>query len=273
MGEQVQVKKGKNNNGCLWIIVAAVFLVCFVPILCVGLITAALVTGVVSDVDLEETSFSEAFNDAESARIEISTGVGEINIDSLGDSNNLFEGDITYFGEIDFTAGGGADRVVRLEQLNVEENIFGVFDVFNIVTNSEEVAWNIGLAPEVPITLDIESGIEDSTLNLDGLNLNAFAGNFGLGDISITLPQPEQSYTVDLNAGVGNIIIMLPEGAAVRLEANQGIGNLNVERLQEVSSEESPVGNIGVWETEGFGNADTGITITINGGLGDITIR
>jgi len=273
MGKQVQVQKGKNNRSCLWIILGAIFLICFAPILCVGVITAALFSGLISDVDLQTANFSEAMNDAETARVEIFSGVAQINISTLDDSNNLFEGDITYFGEIDFTAGGGADRVIRLEQLSVDENVFGLFDVFNIVTNSDEVTWNVGLAPDVPTEINIESGIENSTLDLSTLNLTGLTTNFGVGDIDLTLPTPQQSYRVTINAGIGNVAISLPETGAIRLEADQGIGDLDTGRLLEVTSDESTTGNTGVWETEGFENAEITIIIDINGGVGDITLR
>lgn len=267
--QQVEVYKSNRRSGCFWILL----LILAAPILCVGAIAAGIASGTISEVDLKTASFSEPLGDVESAQIQIDSGVAQININPLTDSSNLFEGDITYYGEIDFTAGGDTEKVVRLEQINTEDNFFARFNIFNINTR-QDIPWNIGIAPDVPVDLAINSGVESSTLNLAGLYLTRLQANLGVGEMTITLPEPQESYTVDVNSSVGSVNITLPEGVAVHISANQGVGNINVpSNLTQTNGNDNVVGGSGEWESEGFANAERTITIDINGGVGEITIR
>ena len=274
MGTQrVEVYKGKGRGGCFWLILASLFLICIVPILCVGAIAAGLASGAISEVDLKSASFSEPLGDADSAQIQIDSGVAQVNINALTDSNNLFEGDITYYGEIDFTAGGDIEKIIRLEQVNTSGNFFGNFNFFNINTG-EDIQWNIGIAPDVPVALNIQSGIESSTFNLADLYITDLQTNLGVGDTNITLPEPQESYSVNINSGIGNVTVNLPHDVAVRITAQQGLGDITVPaNLRRISGEDSDFGGSGVWESEGFANAERTITIEINGGVGDITVQ
>jgi len=273
MGKQkVEVYKGRNN-GCLWMILLPIFGLCFIVVACMGAITAALAGGIISDCDVQTANFSDALEGAESARVEVLTGIAEINITPLSDSNNLFEADITYCGEVDFVAGGDDVRTIRLEQINTDGNIFGNLNFFD-VGDDDPLIWNIRLAEGVPIDLNLESGIENADLDLADLTLAGLNSETGVGDAVINLPEPVESYDVDLNTGVGNITINLPEGAAVRVEADLGIGEIDGGGLTQISgNDEGPGSSNSVWESDDYADADVRITISINGGVGDITIR
>ena len=273
MGKQkVEVYKGRSN-GCLWMILLPIFGLCFIVVACMGTITAALAGGLISECDVREGNFASVLEGAESARVEIVTGIAEINITPLTDSNNLFEADIRYCGEVDFSAGGDDVRTIRLEQVNTDGNIFGTFNIFG-VGEGNELVWNIGLAEGVPIDLDLESGIDNANLDLSDVTLAELTSETGVGEVVLSLPNPVESYDVNLESGVGDITINLPEGAAVRVEADLGIGDIDAANLTQISGDgDGPGSQNSVWESDNYAEADERITILINGGVGDITIR
>lgn len=273
MGQKrVEVYKDRRNSGC-WLALIPLVALCFGAIMCVGAITAGLAAGLIRDVEVVQETFTEARDGAETAQIEIETGVASVNINALQDTDNLFVGDITYYGEVDFTTGGAEDRIVRLQQVDTEENIFGIFDFLN-VSSRDDIIWDIGLAQDIPIDLLISAGVQDTTLDLSGLILSNVSLDLGVGEVDLTLPRPNTSYNVDINSGVGGITVDLPEGIAVRIEVTQGVGDVNVSGLDQISADEdNPASESGVWESADYNDAETRITITIDGGVGDITVR
>ena len=84
------------------------------------------------------------------------------------------------------------------------------------------------------------------------------------------------SVNARVKGGIGEIVINLPSDTAVRLQANSGIGDINVgSRFQRVSGHNSDwgLGKKGVWETANFATASQKITIHFDGGIGQLTVR
>jgi hypothetical protein len=66
----------------------------------------------------------------------------------------------------------------------------------------------------------------------------------------------------------------IPRNAAVRLDAETGVGSINVpSHFNQISGSRETVGESGIWETTNFDNAEYRITIEFNGGVGEFTIR
>ncbi len=252
--------------------------------------------GLAGNYQVRATSFSEPLGDAQSARVNLDLSVGSNTIEALADSRNLFEADLTYIGEVDFQSGGEREKVISLSQQG--QNLsWGPFDFFNWIGSTDQLRWEIGLSPEVPLDLTINGGVGSSRIDLSGLEISGLSVSAGVGDVTLTLPAMTRPYTARLNGGVsnftvivpedasvdleveggvGNFIIDAPDSAAVRLEANVGIGNVSVpDRLARVGGGEDDdgLGDQGVWETEGYSRAERRIQIRFEGGVGGLTVR
>jgi hypothetical protein len=266
----------------------------------IGLATVALVVvlvfiapilGFSSKVDVLTERFSAPIGSATSAQIELGLSVGETDIHALSDSNMLFDAEISHVGSMDFQVSGENEKDIRLSQLPV-----------SFTTNwwdwsdQPQLRWDIGLTPDIPLRLKLEGGVGKSTLDFSGLQLTGLEIEVGVGGMQINLPATGKSYevrlngsvgesrisieegaeiTMDIQGGVGNVIIDIPNEAAVRLEANTGVGRINVPSnfLRTRGNEENIVGESGTWESEGFSSADRQIFITFEGGVGSLTIR
>lgn len=260
-------------------------------VLVVALMLAGPSLGWSSNLDVRSDSYSAPLDDASSARVDLNLSVGTSTVRPLADSTNLIEADLRYVGEIDFRVEGGAERVVSLGQrgeVNVGFNPFGFFLPWN---GNNDLRWDVGLSPAVPMALSIHNGVGEANLDLSSLQLTSLSLNGGVGEIHATLPATRTPYRATVNngvgevsltimrgaaldltvsGGVGGLTIDVPDGAAVRLTSQGGLGDLNLPGdLVRISGQDHE----GVWETDGFSQAELPITIEYNGGVGGLTVR
>jgi hypothetical protein len=235
--------------------------------------------------------FSEPIGVAESSSIELDFSVGPAMVFALSDDEQLFDAEVTHIGEMDFSVSGTSSKLIRLDE--VQENVdLGWFDL----VDKNELRWDVGITKRIPVTLEIMGGVGESELDLGDLLLEGLVVDVGVGDLSLSLPASEVEYAVRLDGGVGetnidiarganvtltidgsvgDVRIDLPSNAEVRVDASVGVGNIRLPSgFERVSgSDGNVVGDSGVWETSGYGNADIRITIKYDGGVGDLTIR
>lgn len=252
--------------------------------------------GLGTNVEIVTDTFSEPLGDTESARIDLNTSVGRVNVQALTDSNNLVAAEIAHIGEIDFVTEGESEKIVSISQREETVN-FGTDWLTSLFTD-EELVWNVNINPEVPVNLNINSGVGESFYDLRDLQLLGLDANIGVGSVTLDLPAMPGSYPVSLNGGtgsttvnifdgtavdlninggVGSVLIDIPQDAAVRVDASSGVGAVNLPGdFTRISGDDDGgnfVGDEGVWETEGFNSAEQQITIVFDGGVGTLTLR
>jgi hypothetical protein len=272
----VEVYKRSGGRGCLfWLLVPAAL--AFGALICLlSVVTAGLAIGVFPAQEVKAAAYNEPLDGTESAEIQLEIAVGQIIVGAASDSNDLFDADLTYIGEIEYNVSGSRDKVISLTQRGDVSSpqwvVFGVnLDFFN---RSGDVTWRIGLSREVPLRLDISGGVGSLDLDLTALQIDELDMAVGVGGSHIRLPEPAENYQVTISGGVGSTEITLPRDVAVRIEASVGVGEVNMpDYLNRVSGERDFVGSDGVWETDGFDQADARIVIRYEGGVGRFTVR
>jgi hypothetical protein len=201
--------------------------------------------------------------DVESASVHLDLISVPCYVSALDDSSNLIEGDITYRGNLIFdvtTLGSGAR--VKLD------SIYSGPWYWPHEFPGPDGSWEVRLSPDVPLELNIDSGsgtcdLDLSELQIDGLNIDS-----GSGAIDLNLPSGS-SFTGSIDMGSGRLSITLPRGVGMRVRLDSGSGAFRPDgRFELVSGERDD----GVWETEGFNNAETTIELRIDQGSGSITI-
>jgi predicted membrane protein len=233
---------------------------------------------------------NEPLAGAQRADIRLDLSVGDATVRSTDDSTDLFRADVNYVGDLRFDVSGDETRVVRLRNESQSSDAFN-FQFLNWGNAPERLNWDIELTPSIPLSLDVNGGVGDSRLDLNGLNLTSLNINTGVGEVSVVLPQGEYPasirggvgstdirfsegavVTLTVHAGVGSTSITLPANTPVRLDASSGLGGVSVPAdLVRISGEQ----NAGVWQTDSFSTADPSerITIQYSGGVGSLTIR
>lgn len=249
--------------------------------------------------EITTSSYVEAREDATAVYVELNLSVANTKVSALTESDDLFTAEVTHIGKLDYRVEGEARKSIYLGEEDSQDNVlFGGAEFLGRIfgVDDESLTWDIGLSPDVPVTLDINGGVGNSEFDLSGLQIENFVVNGGVGNIRADLPAMEDSYNatinsgtgeisitlaadsalnLNINGGVGNVIIDVPEGAAVQVVGQSGVGNIQVpENFQRVDGDDDNfLGSSGIWETRDFNEASRRITIQYSGGVGNLTVR
>lgn len=207
----------------------------------------------------------ESLDDIESADVLIDFTSFPGYIEALDDSGNLIEADVAYRGDLIFnTQTSGNHMNVTLDSIQ-QGVVFSLTDV-----SSEDAKWDVGLNPDVALALDLDASSGYYDLDLSELTLTDLFLDAGSGTIKLTLPDAS-SFSGEIDGSSGSLSIELPEDVGLKLTLDDGSGSYNPgDRLRFVSGD---MDDLSVWETEGYGNADYKIELTIDQGSGRLTIE
>lgn len=194
-------------------------------VIVVALIITGPALGLVKAAEVKTEQFSEPVGDAESAHVVIRAGVADLDVIGLDDSAQLIDANVTAAGDVDFSAEGQTNKTIRLEEqedfFNWSWNPFGWMD-------DDPQQWQVGLNDNVPLDLEINAGVGNSTLDLSELKVTGLQINSGVGNVQVNLPEMDNAYTANIEGGVGNIDTNIPENAVVDLRISTGPGNIVV---------------------------------------------
>lgn len=241
-------------------------------------------------ISSEETKtghFGTELGESTSAVVELDLSLGRTTVSALADSDQLISADLTYTGEIDFFVTGEAERKVRLAQRRSQGGITGpIKDVVNKIVNRADMHWDVQLTPNVPLSLDVDAGVGQLNMDLTGLKLTKFSLDNGVGQTNLRLPATGGRYPVSIDSGVGELNILILDGAALDLDIDAGVGSVLVEVPAHAAirlTVDSGLGGVNLpdglkkvnkaWESEGFALAAQQITINYDGGVGSFTVR
>ncbi|WP_158541103.1 toast rack family protein [Sporosarcina sp. BI001-red] len=126
--------------------------------------------------------------------------------------------------------------------------------------------WDLELTNEIPVNLNIEMGVSDSTLNLSGIQLSKLSIEAGLSDATIDLSGDwKDSFNADIDLGLGDATILLPANTGVKLIVSKGIAGLDAKGFTSEGK--------GIYVNDSYGNSDVVIEMKIDVGIGDLKIK
>ena len=211
---------------------------------------------------VQTDSQSVELGDVESVRAEIQMGIGELEVQS--GAANLMDAEFTFNIE-DWRPEVSYEQRGNIGELHVSQpdgEINGIPDDSDI-----KYSWEIGLQNDVPLDLTIDVGVGESDLALGDLYLQNLVVDTGVGTTTIDLTgNVRDDYDVQINGGVGETAVYLPEGVGLRVEASTGIGSLVVNGLQRE-------GDSDLYTNDSYGSAAVNVTLEISGGIGEITVQ
>jgi predicted membrane protein len=247
-------------------------------------------TGPSLEIKLDQ--YAEPREDATSASVRLDLSVAQTNITPLADTGELFTAEVSHVGDLEYEVTGQAEKHISLREEDYDVNNGSAFLARILGDEGENLYWNIGLNPDIPLALDINSGVGQGNFDLSEMQLTDLSINGGVGQINVQLPSVDSPYDVDINngagelnveiaedaalnlnikGGVGNVTVDVPDNVAVHIEGSNGVGNINVPSgFQRVSDEDSEQG---VWESPNFNEAARQIFINYEGGVGNMTVR
>jgi len=191
---------------------------------------------------------------AREARIELRHGAGSLRVEAGSDANMLLQGS---FG------GGVRDRVRRRGdrldvRLETEDRSW-----WRVGRGSRR--WDVALAPGIPLSLDLQTGASESTLDLSGLDVPSLSVNTGASQCRVILPQRGET-DVRIRAGATNVDVVVPKSVSARVRFQGGLASRRIdeERFPRTGSE---------YRSPDYDTAENRADIDIQGGAGSFTVR
>jgi len=159
-----------------------------------------------------------------SASVDLRLSSYSTNLHALAESSTaLFDATIHYSGTLNFTSQGSNGNM----DIHLSQSGFPTW-FFSPNFNGEDLSWNIGLSPNVPLTLSINGASGSSDIDLSTLQLKSLRMNAASGSTQLTLPASTQAYTVDFRSASGSANIRLPAGANLTMHLSAASGSVNI---------------------------------------------
>ena len=192
-------------------------------------------------VEVRTESVSAPREDIEVATVKLDVGPAEFTLDKHAESANLIEVDISHYGELVFEVIESGD------QADVKLEVRMTFPPW--LPSGKQERWDVRLNPDVLYEIELDAGSGTYDLDLSGLRVTDCRLDLGSGEFDITLPDSMEA----------------------RIRLDRGGGNFRPgPRFQLVQGKENADG---IWETDGYDEAADCISIEIDMGSGDVTIR
>jgi hypothetical protein len=206
---------------------------------------------------LRTESQSVDLGDAESVRVEIEFGAGDL--DLTGGADKLLEADFAYNvaklkPEVEYADG---TLVVRQPDANGLPNLRDISDFRN--------EWRLRLSDQVPTDLKVDVGAGTSDLHLAGLSLTRLDVTLGAGKSTIDLSGDwVRDLDVTIDAGAADFSMQLPRDVGARIEVNAGVGPIEAPGLTRDGN---------VYTNAAYGVSEVTLQVQLKLGIGRINLE
>ncbi len=194
---------------------------------------------------------------ADMVDVTVAMSAGEL--DMSGGSAKLMEGKFTF-------SGGNLEPDVQFE----DSSFRGRLSVRNkarttTMGSHSRNRWEIKLADDVRMDLNVTLGAGESKLNLGTLTMRSAKVQMGAGQVEVDLRGPKKTNCdIEIRGGVGEATVLVPNDVGVVAEARGGLGEVQVRGLQREGDR---------WTNDKFGKSPVTIRLDVKGGIGQINIR
>lgn len=207
--------------------------------------------------DMEVETKTVELEGAETVALDVKMGAGELDIH--GGGRELMEATFSY----------NVDKWkprIKYEVLG-SKGILKIRQGKNsgIPMGSTRNKWDISLSEDVPIGMRIDFGAGEGDLDLRELQLEFLDIDMGVGDLEVNLSgERKKDLRVDVDGGVGSATFYLPVDVGVRVHVNKGIGSVDAYGLHKDGK---------VYKNDAYDTSKTSINISIDAGIGSITLK
>lgn len=254
-----------------------------------------LLDSLAGEEEVKTSQLTVPKNGANRADVEVDFSVGVGTLRVLPGGDNLLETTLVHVGDIELITSGDSTRHVVLKQKMKPSSLTApIRQGLRALANRTELKWDVAIAPDVPMHLKIDAGLGQVNVDLTGAQLSGLDIDGGVGTLRVTLPAAATSYTTHIDSGVGEVVVHVPAGASGRLDIDGGVGAIEVVLPAHAAvrlEAETGIGSVQVppdfvhldageyfkgsstWQTEGFDLAESRLVIQYDGGVGQFRIR
>lgn len=199
--------------------------------------------------------FDVDLRDAKSVHYRFSHGAGQIVIKGGAPAGKAMVG----------SSAVGMNEKTRLDGDSLDIHIEAGASFIPFVGPSDGT-WRFQLTQEVPVTLKVETGASQLDMDLTDIQASNIELETGASGSNIIMPAHGASF-LDLEAGAASINITIPEGVSGRIHIKEGLTSLNVD------SNRFPQADSRLYQSADFDTATNRAEVSIEAGLGSITIK
>ncbi|MEN8241598.1 MAG: DUF5668 domain-containing protein [Chloroflexota bacterium] len=212
--------------------------------------------------DLVVHQISQDLSDAESSEVLIHMGVGVLEVEGFSSDTLLISGEIELAEDEDLHEDYEVKRDTVFYELDTRgQEYYPSWFINNGWEGDKD--WELALNDDIPMDLTIDTGVGVSVIDVSELALTYLRVDSGVGETTVYLPATGQ-YTVSIDAGVGEITVYIPADLEVRMQLDTGLGETKILG--------SYYNRNGYYYSEGFDTAEHYVEISIDGGVGEITV-
>ena len=203
--------------------------------------------------------FTQALEGATKANVTIAPAAGSLRLKALPEPSALVDGVVR------LPANEGVQRSFSVKDgvanLTLRDN--GAFVGVGPLS-SDWYRWDLGLNPNVLLTLRVDQGAGDAVIDLSGLKVSNLTENQAVGSTTVTLPQAGDMQA-RLSSAIGSTTLIVPPGAAVRLHVSGAIFTA------DIPAEYTRRGD--VYTSPNYESAADQIDVYVNTAIGTLTVR
>jgi len=191
----------------------------------------------------------------ETAKLRFDFAAGRLWVKGGASQGNLLDGRLSD----GFSLNENTRSVDADIRLNLDPQFFPLF-WFSL--GSE---WNVNLNEEALLSLEINSGACEETLDLTGLKIKELKLSTGASKTTVTLPSETGTGKYIVKAGLASVDIRVPKDVGARIRATAGLGTVSVDRNRF-----SRIG--GEYKSQNYDSSEKRVDIYVEVGLGAIEI-
>lgn len=215
-----------------------------------------------SSTTYETTSGVLTHDNARSADVFISLGAANLTVQSGADKKYLMEYNLTInnpeWRPVIIYSIDNFNGNLRITEKETGGNMMYPATLLN--------SWDVRLNDEIPLSLEVNTGVGDSKLNVGSLNLSVLRVKMGAGNQVVDFTgYSGHLQDSEITCGVGDITLRVPKDMNSRITVNNGVGDIRVDGF---------VRKDGVYRVSGYPDSLTGVTnIHVKQGVGSVTLE
>jgi hypothetical protein len=232
-------------------------------ILTVALIAGALWlygTGVVMGPTGPGEEIAYDLDGAERAEIVLAPAVGSLHVEALQESNRLVAGVIHPVRGERVTRDFALEDNTAVVALRSEGNFVGPF----FGAHAGQWGWELGLAPGVPLDLEISLGVGQSEIDLTDVTVSDLKVSAGIGQTTIVLPA-DGRFEAEIDGAIGHTLVVLPPGLEARIQCDTGLAASQVPAGYQQRDD--------TYTSPGYAGAENRVDLEISQAIGNVTVR
>ena len=208
---------------------------------------------------LNEIQIQQPRQDAASGVITLRPSMSNFKLSSQGNTELLIDGTVKLW---DGETTSSSYDVQNTEGSYILESS-GMFFLYE-PGEKNRAEWDIGVTSRIPVGIVIDQEIGEQYVDLSSLLTEIFTSDLLIGQVNIVFPT-DRGFEGKINIGIGEIVIDVPEGAAVRIIGKPIIGGVRYPDNYQKTNE--------YIETIGFAENETQIILYIDQKIGQVIIR